>query len=220
MKKYALPVLVLLNVALALVLGYLWIDPAGRLRNIHWQAPSPQTTDYAAMVPSLPGAAPADTSQFIAMLERPVFSPTRRPPPPPPPPEEKEPVDNLTTAQISGLFRGANDGGVIIQIAGKHKRVRIKESVEGWTLSSIQERSVTFTRGGQSRVLQLPRAALTTYTGMPQAANTARPPPSAPPVAPGAQPQPQPDGSTSPAASSRAAGGRPVQPVFGGSAQQ
>ncbi len=217
MKKYSLHMLVLLNVILALALAQLWFDSAGHLRNVHWEVPKPQTADYGAMVPSLPGGAPADTSQFIAMLDRPVFSPTRRPPPPPPPPQEKEPVDNLTTAQLSGLFRGGKDGGVIIQIAGKHRRVRLNENVEGWQLSDIQDRSVVFTRSGQSRVLQLPRAAVTTYTGL--APSTGVPPPSmravqapsgAPPVVPGAA------GASSPQSSR--AGGRQLQPVFGGSA--
>lgn len=216
MKKYSLHILVLLNVILALVLARLWFDSTGHLRNVRWQAPKPQTADYGAMVPSVPGVAPADTSQFIAMLDRPVFSPTRRPPPPPPPPQEKEPVDNLTSAQLSGLFRGGKDGGVIIQIAGKHRRVRLNENVEGWFLSDIQDRSVTFTRNGQSRVLQLPRAAVTSYTGLAPSsgvplapARAVQAPPSAPPVVPGAGvPSPQ---------SSRA-GGRQLQPVFGGSA--
>ena len=215
MKKYSLHILVLVNVLLVLVLARLWLDSAGRPRNIHWRAPAPQTADYAAMVPSFPGLAPADTSQFISMLDRPVFSPTRRPPPPPPPPQEKEPTDNLSTAQLSGLFQGGSEGGVIIQIAGKHRRVRLSDSVEGWVLSSIQERSVTFTRAGQSRVLQLPRAAVTTYTGLPPPTMApARPMQSVPQGA-----QSAPPGAAVPAPPSRAGGGRPMQPVFGGSAQ-
>lgn len=217
MRKYSLHMIVLLNAILVLVLARLWLDSAGHLRHIHWREPDAQTADYAAMVPNLPGVAPADTSQFIAMLDRPVFSPTRRPPPPPPPPQEKEPTDNLSTAKLSGLFMGSNEGGVIIQIAGKHRRVRLQDNIEGWVLSSIQERSVTFTRAGQSRVLQLPRAALTSYSGMPQ---TAVVPPQPSPVAPTqpvfGQPGVQP-GAVAPAAPSRAGGARPLQPVFGGS---
>lgn len=216
MKKYSLHMLVLLNVILVLVLARLWFNSAGHLRNIQWQVPKPQTVDYAAMVPSLPGVAPADTSQFIAMLDRPVFSPTRRPPPPPPPPQEKEPVDNLTTAQLSGLFRGGQDGGVIIQIAGKHRRVRLNENVEGWLLSDIQDRSVTFTRSGQSRVLQLPRAAVTTYTGLPPSAGMLPAPARA--VQAPASALPAVPGASTPSPQSSRGGGRQLQPVFGGSA--
>ncbi|PJI99197.1 hypothetical protein CLU85_4039 [Acidovorax sp. 69] len=221
MKKYSLHVLVFINVALALVLASLWIDKSGHLRNIHWKAPPPQTVDYASMVPVLPRSVPTDTGQFIAMLDRPVFSPTRRPPPPPPPPEEKAPVDNLSTAQLSGLFQGGGDGGVIIQIAGKHKRVRLREVVEGWTLSAIQDRSVTFTLGGQSRVLQLPRAALTSYTGLPPAAGSAAPSMPRSPVPAAAQNVPLPSVNSGPVQPPAVrATGRPLQPVFGGSASQ
>lgn len=216
MKKHALHALVVLNMALALALAWLWITPAGQLRNTHWQPPAPQTSDYASMGPALPGLAPADTRQFIGMLERPLFSPTRRPPPPPPPPKAQEPTDNLSTAQLSGLFQGQGDGGAILQIAGKPRRVRLRESVEGWTLSAVHERSATFTRGGQSRVLQLPRAALTSAAARPPAASP--PPPVVPAQAPAAVP---------PAASVPAepvpvppragTGGKSLQPVFGGS---
>lgn len=221
MKKYSLHVLWFINVALALVLASLWIDSSGRLRNIHWKAPAPQKADYASMVPVLPRSVPTDTGQFIVMLDRPVFSPTRRPPPPPPPPEEKAPVDNLSTAQLSGLFLGGGDGGAIIQIAGKHKRVRLHDVVEGWTLSAIQDRSVTFTLGGQSRVLQLPRAALTSYTGLPPAAGSAVPSAPRPPSPAAAQNVPPLSVNGGPVQPPAArAAGRPTQPVFGGGASQ
>ena len=186
MKKYSLHVLLAVNALLVLWLAYSWVDTSGSLRNVHWRAPDPQTTDYAGMAPALPGLAQADTSQFIAMLDRPLFSLTRRPPPPPPSSAEKEPVDNLSSAQLSAIFQGANEGGVIIQIAGKHRRVRLKDEVDGWKLSAVQDRSATFTRAGATRVLQLPRAAVTT-------ANT-----SVPPLQAGAPP----------------AAGNPVNPVF------
>ena len=224
MKKYSLHVLLLVNALLVLVLVGLWVDSSGHLRNIHWQAPLAQKADYAAMVPGLPSTERMDTAQFIAMLDRPVFSPTRRPPPPPPPPEDKAPVDNLSSAQLSGLFVGDGDGGAIIQIAGKHKRVRLREVVEGWTLSSIQDRSVIFTRGGQSRALQLPRAALTSYTGLPQAARAAPAPiPPTYPTPAAAPSAPQSPANSAPVQSPAArtgAGGRPLVPVFGGSASQ
>ncbi len=213
MKKHALHALLALNAALVLVLAWLWIDKTGRLRNIHWQPPAPQTSDYAAMVPALPGLAPADTSQFIAMLDRPLFSPTRRPPPPPPPPQAPESADNLSTAQLSGLFLGQNDGGIIVRIGDKHRRVRLRESVEGWTLSAVQDRSATFTRGGQSRVLQLPRAALTgaTVRPPPQAAQ----PPVAAPVRPASPPPMAAPSASPPGAPAPRADAKP-RAVFGG----
>lgn len=167
MRRYALQILLLVNAALALVLLWLWVLPDGSLRNVHWQPPEARKTDLANMLPALPGVGSADTSQFIAMLDRPLFSMTRRPPPPPPPPAHAEaPVDTLSTARLTGVFRGAGAGGIIINIAGKDRRVRLNEAIDGWTVLAIQERNVTFARGGNTRTLTLPRAALATYTGL------------------------------------------------------
>ena len=199
MKRHALHLLLLANAALALVLAWLWFTPTGAVRNVHWQPPAAQKTDFAAMLPALPGIAAADTSQFIAMLDRPLFTATRRPPPPPPPPAAQEPVDNLSTARLTGLYQGAGTGGVIINLGGKDRRLALNTVVDGWKLQSIQGRSVTFASAGRTRVLQLPRAALTTYTGLAkppaapapaaaapiQAAQPARAPEGAPPAATG-----------------------------------
>lgn len=166
MKRYALHFLVLINVALALTLAGMWVGPDGTPRNTRWTPPAPHITDFAAMLPVLPGVASVDTSQFLAMLDRPLFSASRRPPPPPPPQADVPQVDSLSTATLSGLFFGDGVGGIIINIGGKHRRARLNEAIDGWTVKSIQGRAVTFARGGESRVLQLPRAALTAYTGL------------------------------------------------------
>ena len=176
MKRHALHLLLLANAALALLLAWLWFTPAGTTRNVRWQPPAAQKTDFAAMLPVLPSIATADTSQFIAMLDRPLFAATRRPPPPPPPPAAQEPVDNLSTARLTGLYQGAGTGGVIINLGGKDRRLALNTVVDGWKLQSIQGRSVTFASAGRTRVLQLPRAALTAYTGL------AKPPPAPPPI--------------------------------------
>lgn len=178
LKKHALPALALLNLALALALAALWIATDGRLRASHWQPPAPQTSDYAALVPPLPGPAPADTRPFVGMLERPLFSPTRRPPPPAPPKEQEAADSGL--GELSGLIEGQGAGAAIVQIGGKARRVQLHESVEGWKLTAVNGRSATFTRAGQSRTLQLPRAKLVN--------GPALPPPAAANAAPGARP--------------------------------
>jgi len=168
MKRYALQLLTALAVGLALVLAALWFKPDGSIRNGTWVPPEPLRTDYQVMLPALPAAGSADTSRFIAMLDRPVFSVTRRPPPPPPPPPAAvppPPPDNLSTAKLSGVFQGAGAGGVIIQVAGKQQRAQLNDLVDGWTLKSIQGQSVTFVRGGEQRVLTLQRSLLQTGEG-------------------------------------------------------
>jgi hypothetical protein len=215
MKRYALNLLLLLNATLALVLAWMWFAPDGSLRNAHWTAPPARTANYSAMLPPLPGIASADTSQFIAMLDRPLFSSSRRPPPPPPPPapaQAQAPVDNLSTARLSGLFFGDGVGGIIINIAGKHRRVRLNEGVDGWLLKSIQERSVTFARGGESRTLPLPRGALTTYTGLAPAPGQAAMNLATPGVSPLTPAAP----SGGAAGAGAPAGAAPPRAVFGG----
>ena len=167
MKRYVPHFLGLLNVGLVLALLWLWFTPTGALRNVHWQPPQAQKTDFSTMIPVLSGIVSPDTSRFIAMLDRPLFSMTRRPPPPPPPVAAEPVVDNLTTARLLGVFQGAQGGGIILHIAGKDRRVRVNELVDGWTVQTIQGRDVIFARSGKTRTLTLSRAALTAYTGAP-----------------------------------------------------
>lgn len=217
MKRPAIAILISVNVALAVVLAWLWFTPSGAIKNSVWTPPAPQKTDYAQMIPPLPGNAQVDTSKFVAMLDRPLFMLTRRPPPPPPPPDAPAPVDTLTTARISGIFSGSAGGGVIINLGGKDRRVRLNESIEGgWTLQSISGSTVTFAGAGQSRTLTLPRAALTSYSGLPV---------SSPAPAAQAQPvPPQPAAADAAAGSSGGQGGAPPRSApdprratFGGS---
>ncbi len=164
MKRYALHLLTVLAAGLSLLLAGFWLKPDGSVRNGTWVPPEPVLNDYQAMLPVLPPIGSADTTRFVAMLDRPIFSATRRPPPPPPPPESVQapPPDNLSTARLSGVFQGEGVGGVIMLIGGKQRRAQINDAVEGWTLRSIQGRTVTFGRGAQQRVLTLERALLQT----------------------------------------------------------
>lgn len=213
MKRYALHLLFAINVALGLALAWLWVAPDGTLRNTHWKVPAPQTADFAGMLPALPGVASADTSQFIAMLDRPLFSSSRRPPPPPPPPQTQAsaPVDSLSTASLSGLFFGDGGGGIILNISGKSRRVRLNDTVDGWTVKSIEGRSVTFVRGGENRILQLPRAVLSTYTGIPLPPGQSLPLPAAQPASPRLSP-----GAPGPGGASPDGVPAPPRATFGG----
>ncbi len=243
MKRYALHVLTGLAIALALVLAVLWFHADGSVRNSTWVPPEPLRVDYQAMLPVLPPVGSADTSRFVAMLDRPVFSVTRRPPPPPPPPESVQapPPDNLSTARLSGVFQGSGAGGVIISIAGKQRRAQINDLVDGWTLKSVQGQSVTFIRGGEQRVLTLQRSMLQSAAGegaagaVPQAGaqgsgGVVRGSPGSAFSVPAVRSEPaaaeapptqaaQPPGSNRPGGAGAAAGGAappPPQPTFGG----
>ena len=186
MKRNALTLLVALNVVLVLVLAALWLHRDG---NVRWQAPKPITSDYLQMLPVLPERTRVDTARFMSWLERPLFSVTRRPPPPPPPPSPSTPpapVDTLADAKLLGVAENGQTGAVILHIGGKSRRVRLNEMVDGgWVLRTVQARSATFDNAGQTRTLQLVRAAVSTYTGavIPVSAPPLPPPPPAVPVA-------------------------------------
>ena len=165
MKRHLLSILAFACLGLAVLLAGQWINRQGQLRNTHWQAPAPLTTNYLEMLPLLPEPARVPTSRFMALLERPLFSETRRPPPPPPPPAPPVPVDVLSNAQLSAIYAGEQLTGVIINVNGKNRRVRLNESVDGWVLRSVQERVATFDYGGQQRQLQLMRAKVGTSAG-------------------------------------------------------
>lgn len=214
MKRPAIAILISVNLALAVLLAWLWFTPEGSLKSATWTAPVAQTTDYAQMLPPLPGSAQVDTSKFVVMLDRPLFMLTRRPPPPPPPPEAPAPVDTLTTARIYGMFSSSAGGGIIINIAGKDRRVRLNESIEGgWTLQSISGNTVTFAGAGQTRTLTLPRAALTSSSGLP----ISNPAPAAPFAAPAAPPpQPAAAGPGAPNTAPARNAPQPGVPTFGG----
>lgn len=155
--------------------------PDGQLRNVRWQPPEPVKVDLQALLPALPGPGQADTSQFLGMLERPLFSPTRRPPPPPPPPkaEVPEPVNRFAQAKLTGVFEGAGVGGIIINYDGKDRRVPLNGMLDGWKLQAVTDAQATFGQRGQTRVMQLQRATLTTYTGIPQNSAPVTPAPAA-----------------------------------------
>ncbi len=189
MKRNALTLLVALNVVLVLVLAALWLHRDGSVRNVRWQAPKPITSDYLQMLPVLPERTRVDTARFMSWLERPLFSVTRRPPPPPPPPSPPTPpapVDTLADAKLLGVAENGQTGAVILHIGGKSRRVRLNEMVDGgWVLRTVQARSATFDNAGQTRTLQLVRAAVSNYTGavIPVSAPPLPPPPPAVPVA-------------------------------------
>ena len=190
MKRHLLSILGFVCLGLAVFLTGLWINRQGQWRNTHWQAPAPLTTNYLEMLPLLPEPARVPTSRFMALLERPLFSETRRPPPPPPPPPPPVPVDVLSNAQLSAIYAGEQLTGVIINVNGKNRRVRLNESIDGWVLRSVQGRVVTFDYGGQQRQLQLMRAKVGTsaggkpLSGAPAPSEAMTPAPAAVPAAP------------------------------------
>ena len=111
MKQYTIRIVGAVLLLLGAALAWLWFDANGALRNVRWQEPEPHQPDFSSMVAQLPSQEPTDLSRFVATLERPLFSPSRRPPPPPPPPTvapPPPPPDPLANIHLFGVFAGAS----------------------------------------------------------------------------------------------------------------
>ncbi|MDL2339415.1 MAG: hypothetical protein QFE16_16390, partial [Pseudomonadota bacterium] len=152
--------LVVLNLLLAGVLVWLWVDQDGQLRNVRWTPPLAIKPDFSTAARASSKPHPTDMTLVLATLERPLFSPSRRPPPPVvAAPLAAEPVpDPLGNVLIQGIYSGTETGGIIANVGGISRRISINEKIGDWTLKSIDERDVKFVRNDESRVVQLLRA--------------------------------------------------------------
>ncbi|MDR0224940.1 MAG: hypothetical protein LBI66_00845 [Burkholderiaceae bacterium] len=201
-------------------LSWAWLTPDLQPRNVAWQPPEPIKADIRALVPA--SGAPEDLRQrdeqlMLAMQERPLFSITRRPPPPPPPPPpekkaQQEVPDIWKQASVTGIFEGPVSG-IIFTLDGKERRLLLNQNFAGWKLQSLQGRNVVLESNGQTRTLQLVKAALDKGPNMPPGLRV--PPALRVPPQPNAQGQaPEPDaGPDAPT--------KPEEPqaVFGGTGQ-
>lgn len=160
MKRYATHALIVLNGLLIGLLAWLWVGPDAQLRDVHWTPPTAIKPDFSAAPRALSTPPRIDMSLVVATLDRPLFSPSRRPPPPvvvataaaePPP----DPLGNIL---IQGIYSGAETGGIIANVGGVSKRISINEKIGDWTLKAIDERDVKFVRNDENRVIQLLRA--------------------------------------------------------------
>jgi general secretion pathway protein N len=110
--------------------------------------------------------------------DRPIFSPSRRPPTIAAPPVMARPVEPAKPAApenpplvLVGTVAGEDSGiAVFVEQASENTvRLRINESHQGWTLSSILGREVTLLKGRKSSVLALAPPGGTSEPASPQA---------------------------------------------------
>ena len=159
-RLHVTKILLGLCVLLCAGLGALWFDDKGLPKNVHWAAPTAVKPDFGqapAASPASPASSEADVSHFVAILDRPLFSPSRRPPPPPPPPAPPPPPDPFATIQLLGVFAGTETtgSGIVARIDGKVRRVRINEMIGSWAVKAVNDRDVTFASGDETRVIKL-----------------------------------------------------------------
>ena len=211
--------LLALSTLLAGLLVWLWVGPSGALRGVHWQPPSAVRPDLGSLSTTSIQRDDADASRFMAILDRPVFSPTRRPPPPPPPPKVAVPVrpDPLDGIHLYGLFSGGGVGGVIARVEGKTRRIKVSEPVGDWSLKEIRPRDVVFAKGGgETRVVPLMQASQAAGAAAPRPAfaapvwpGAASAPAAAPAPAAAAAPRPAPAPAPAPQQAPAGGAGRP-----------
>ena len=154
MRRYLIPALILANVALAGGLAWQWITPAGQVRNVRWIPPAPIKPVLGDSV--LPPWS-ADLGSFMAALDRPLFSATRKPPPKP---AEAPPVvvDTLATVRVLGLYStGGTSGGAIVRSEGKVVRLKQGDTLGGWTVKEVRPVGLVLARGAEQRTLDVKR---------------------------------------------------------------
>lgn len=185
MKRYVPHVLAGLNLLLALALLVLWVTPQGHLRNTEWLAPAPQKPSWEVPVlnAGTGSSSSATTNSFLYTLERPLFSPSRRPAPPAPVASAAAPVevDPLADIQLQGVYSaGAGIGGIFAKVEGKNRRIALGEQLGPWSVKEIDDRNVTLVRGDETRVLRLVPSKLSTLTPPSAAARPGGAPAAAP----------------------------------------
>lgn len=164
MRRWTLPLLLLANLGLALWLASLWFTPEGRLRALQWQPPPPLPPALDADQ-ALP-ATGVEVERYVATLERPLFSPSRRPPPPAPAASAAPVVDTPPDLRVLGLYGvhgGAGEapapaaGGMIARIDGQVKRVKVGDAVGRWTLKALRPGEAVLASGEVEHVYPLQR---------------------------------------------------------------
>ncbi len=171
-----------LMIVLILLLGgslaWLWFDENAEMRSLNWVPPAALKPELTrSTTPLQPAASAPNPTENLAMLERPLFAPDRRPAPPPAPPVAPPPPDPFASIQLFGVVSGENQS-VLARVDGKVRRVKVSESIGDWTLKGVNGREVTFARGEESRQVRLNYSRLGPPSA--QAAATSNAPPQTP----------------------------------------
>ncbi len=168
------------DAALLLVLAALWLGGASR-----WVSPAAVAPDLTIPANGLDFAA---HGSYQVTLERPLFSPNRRPPPVVAEKAEEPAVDPFKDIRLYGLFDSGGMGGAIVSISGaKPKRVHFGEKIGEWTLRAIDGRNLVLVRDAETRTLRLAYAAVGQSAAQPLAA---APKPATAPAVPAAAANP------------------------------
>jgi hypothetical protein len=113
-----------------------------------------ETAGPAADVRIAPDPMPVAIEEFSEILDRPVFAASRRPPDTVAgAAEQAQPL----TATLTGILITPGSRMALLSPGKEQKTRRVREgdTVQGWKVTAIEHRRVTFRRDGSDRVLQL-----------------------------------------------------------------
>ena len=106
---------------------------------------------------TLPNPVAAQSLERLsATVERPLFSPSRRPPTPPPPPVAKAPEPPPPPPPppdlvLSGIVMDGEGARAVIRVGAEkiNRRAQIGDDVSGWMVSQIEGRRLVLSRDGR-----------------------------------------------------------------------
>lgn len=166
MNRLAAPLYLIAVLVLGALLAALWLAPGPLAALRHWQAPAPQAPNlddvHAALLHAHPGAA----ADYPELLQRPLFSATRRPPAPPAPPvakpqPEPEPEPNpIEHVRVLGVITGPTLNGALLAEGEGTRFLPLNQKYEGWTLRTLAEDHVVFQFRGRRQRLDVALAHL------------------------------------------------------------
>lgn len=178
-------------------------EPAVAAPTPGFGAPDPASRDVSQALPPPDVTKPRDAAASAnplwvvplgalwATRDRPLFTPSRRSPAPilanaPAPPPSQQPAPRTASPEhlnlsLVGIVSAENQGVAVFIDASTHDAVRLRtgEGHLGWILQSVDRRSATLQKSGQTETLELPRPA--NLPGSSPVVTTLPPPPPIPP---------------------------------------
>ncbi|MCK0511885.1 hypothetical protein [Aromatoleum buckelii] len=121
----------------------------------NWAPPQPRSLDESLFdIPKIEHKSPEEGTSGETRL-RPLFISTRRASPESERKAEEGP-DPFADIRVLGLFASDKEGGAVLLVEGKPKRVRYGDKIGPWALQSVDgTRAVFVGNGGKQTVLQM-----------------------------------------------------------------
>ena len=128
----------------------------------------PEAVEPAADSMRVPGVRTSETvaaSERRELVGRPLFWAGRRPVEVVDIPEDT-PAEDATASELRdvkqvGVFGSGEEAGIIALVKGKKRRILLGETLDGWTLESIESTESEFVRGEERQVLSLRQGEIT-----------------------------------------------------------